>query len=411
MKLAFCRVVVLALAVGFQAIPSAAQDLTPPAPKKMTVHSNILNEDRVVWVRTPRSYDHGNAAFPVLYITDGPGHINEIGSTIDFLVNNNRMPPLIVVGIANTDRTRDLTPTHWNEKDADGKDPNPTSGGGDHFIDFIQKELMPEVEKHYRTSHYRIFAGHSLGGLTAIHILITRPELFQAYIAVSPSLQWDDQHTLHQAQQFFAAQTELNETLFFLRWGTRGNSSIRWGSDLNSAKNRYRACSERFSLGFRAIPRRGSRLHGAPRPLCRTKDNLCRLANAGRSQRRNARRWNFGSGAALSRFIPTVRLRDSDSRDILNNLGYRYLAMKKFDEAIAVFQKNVSLYPGSANVYDSIGEAYETAGKFDLAKENFKKAVEVGTTTSDGNLDQFKNHVKRVEAESKAASEKSSGHK
>ena len=72
MKLAFCRVVVLALAVGFQAIPSAAQDLTPPIPKKMTVHSNILNEDRVVWVRTPHGYEQGNAAFPVLYITDGP---------------------------------------------------------------------------------------------------------------------------------------------------------------------------------------------------------------------------------------------------------------------------------------------------------------------------------------------------
>ena len=411
MKLAFCRLVLLALAVGFQAIPSAAQDLTPPAPKKMTVHSNILNEDRVVWVRTPRSYDHGNAAFPVLYITDGPGHINEIGSTIDFLVNNNRMPPLIVVGIANTDRTRDLTPTHWNEKDADGKDPNPTSGGGDHFIDFIQKELMPEVEKHYRTSHYRIFAGHSLGGLTAIHILITRPELFQAYIAVSPSLQWDDQHTLHQAQQFFAAQTELNETLFF-SLGNEGNTPNPMGDGFEQLQ---KTLTEHAPKGFRwDSARYRDEDHGS---------TVLRAHYAG--LRTIFADWQMPADPNDGMPVGGIsgveqHYRDLSQRygyaipipeNILNNLGYRYLAMKKFDEAIAVFQKNVSLYPGSANVYDSIGEAYETAGKFDLAKENFKKAVEVGTTTSDGNLDQFKNHVKRVEAESKAASEKSSGHK
>src|SRR5579862_2818833 len=196
MKLVFCRLVLLAFAISVQAIPSAAQDLTPPIPKKMTVHSNILNEDRVVWVRTPQSYDHGNAVFPVLYITDGDGHINEIGSTIDFLVNNDRMPPLIVVGITNTDRTRDLTPTRWDMKMPNGTViPNPTSGGADKFLDFIQTELMPEIEKRYPTQPYRVFAGHSLGGLLAIHALITRPNLFNAYIAVSPSLQWDDGKT------------------------------------------------------------------------------------------------------------------------------------------------------------------------------------------------------------------------
>jgi enterochelin esterase-like enzyme len=70
----------------------------------------------------------GKDPLPVLYLTDGPGHINEIGNSIDFLVDNGRMPALIVVGIANTDRTRDLTPTHSDTKDSSGKETLPTSG-------------------------------------------------------------------------------------------------------------------------------------------------------------------------------------------------------------------------------------------------------------------------------------------
>src|SRR5580700_1990918 len=191
------RVVRRLLLAGFSfsilTIAALGQDIAPPIPQKLTVHSNVLNEDRVVWVRTPHGYDQGKDLLPVLYLTDGPGHINEIGSTIDFLVGNNRMPPLIVVGIANTYRTRDLTPTRSDEKAPDGTVAFPTSGGADHFLDFIQSELMPEIDKQYRVAPYRIFSGHSFGGLLAIHILTTRPDMFQAYIAVSPSLQWDNQ--------------------------------------------------------------------------------------------------------------------------------------------------------------------------------------------------------------------------
>jgi predicted alpha/beta superfamily hydrolase len=411
MRLGSCRLLLLAIAVCSSVIPSIAQDLTPPSPKKMTVHSNILNEDRVVWVRTPRSYDRGSAIFPVLYITDGPGHINEIGSTIDFLVDNDRMPALIVVGIANTDRTRDLTPTHWDEKDADGKDPNPTSGGGDHLIDFIQKELMPEVERHYRTSPYRIFAGHSLGGLTAIHILITRPELFQAYIAVSPSLQWDNQHTLHQAQQFFASQTELNKTLFF-SLGNEGNTPNPMGDGFEQLQE---TLTEHAPKGFHWDSARyrdedhGStvlRAHYAGLRTIFADWQMPRDPNDGTP---------IGGLSGLEQHYRDLSQRYGYAIPIpenaLNNLGYRFLGMKKYDDAISIFQKNVGLYPGSANVYDSLGEGYETAGKFDLARENFKKAIEVGTKTSDVNLDQYKDHVKRVDAESKAASDKAASQK
>src|SRR5690349_17961422 len=162
------------LLTGFAlfSVATMAEEIAPPVPQSFTVHSKVLNEDRVIWVRTPRGYDRSTHIYPVIYQTDGPWHVNEIGSSIDFLVTNNRMPPVIVVAIENTDRTRDLTPTH--HKLPEGKtDPFPTAGGADKFLDFIEAELMPEVQKRYRVAPYKIFAGHSLGGLLAIYALIT----------------------------------------------------------------------------------------------------------------------------------------------------------------------------------------------------------------------------------------------
>jgi tetratricopeptide (TPR) repeat protein len=92
--------------------------------------------------------------------------------------------------------------------------------------------------------------------------------------------------------------------------------------------------------------------------------------------------------------------------NLINSLGYRLMADKKFDDAIAVFQRNVQLYPGSANVYDSLGDGYESMGKFDLALQNCQKAVEIGTKTSDKDLDQFKDHLKRVTSTANAKSDK-----
>src|SRR5215468_10543026 len=111
---------------------AAAQNIAPPAPQRFQIHSQVLNEDRVIWVRTPAGYERSKAVYPVVYQTDAPGHINEMGSSADFLVTNDRMPQVIIVAIANTDRTRDLTPTRADEKNPDGTSvPLPTSGGAD----------------------------------------------------------------------------------------------------------------------------------------------------------------------------------------------------------------------------------------------------------------------------------------
>src|SRR5215467_11248978 len=146
------------LAFCLFSIHLAAQDIAPPVPQKLTLHSNILKEDRVVWIRTPQNYEKTQGPFPVLYLADGPTYINLVASTMDFLLLGDRMPPLVIVGIANTDRTRDMMPSHADEKNPDGTvQADPSSGGADHFVDFIQNELMPEIGRRYRVATFKTF--------------------------------------------------------------------------------------------------------------------------------------------------------------------------------------------------------------------------------------------------------------
>src|SRR5678809_1701393 len=182
--------------------------------KRFTIKSTVLGEDRIILVRTPPGYETNKLKYPVLYMTDGDAHMGHTASTIEFLTQNGRIPDLIVVGVTNTDRTRDLTPAKSTDKDAAGNLRSPTSGGADNFLKFFETELIPEVEKQFRVQPYRIFAGHSLGGLFAIHAMITKPGLFNSYVAVSPSLQWENSEALKRAETFLKNQKELKVTLF-----------------------------------------------------------------------------------------------------------------------------------------------------------------------------------------------------
>ena len=130
------------------------------------------------------------------------------------------IPNLIVIGIENTDRTRDLTPTH-SVIDASGKPDTSanafgkTSGGGEKFLQFIRDELMPYVDSHYPTAPYKILYGHSLGGLMAVYCLLHHPAYFNAYIAISPSLQWDNKSLLTNDFGKLDARRYLRRILFF----------------------------------------------------------------------------------------------------------------------------------------------------------------------------------------------------
>lgn len=153
-----------------------------------------LSEKRKLNVYLPPSYDHTDTSthYPVIYLLDGgldEDFIHVVG-VVQFNSFSwvNRLPESIVVGIANTDRERDMTyPTSINSE----KKRHPTTGGSARFISFIEKEVQPYVNQHFRTNTSRTLIGESLAGLLATEILFTHPSLFNKYIIISPSLWWD----------------------------------------------------------------------------------------------------------------------------------------------------------------------------------------------------------------------------
>lgn len=186
-----------------------------------SIHSKILGEQRKIWVYVPNSDDsavYAKQRYPVVYLLDGDAHFFSVAGMIRQLssVNGNTIcPQMIVVGIPNTDRTRDLTPTHL-----DAAPPfmdsaaSKTSGGGEKFISFIEKELILHIDSLYPTEPYRMLIGHSFGGLTVTNTLIHRPRLFNAYVAIDPSMWWDHQKLLHEAKLALAGRDYRGESLY-----------------------------------------------------------------------------------------------------------------------------------------------------------------------------------------------------
>jgi hypothetical protein len=358
---------------------------------RVVIKSVVLGEDRTILVRTPPGYDHDGQRYPVLYLTDGDAHLGHTASTIEFLARSGRMPEMIVVAITNTDRTRDLTPTNASMWRPDGSEMKfPTSGGADRFLKFIETELIPKIEKDYRTQPYRVFAGHSFGGLFAIYALLARPEIFNAYIAASPSMHWDNQLLSRKAEEFFKDRKELNRTLYFTLANEGG--AMREGFDRFKGvlgKNKPKGFEWDSMLmedeDHGSVVMR-SHYHGLRKVFDGwqvTADIAAGGAPAVESHYKQL-------SAKFGYEIPPPEL-------LMNNLGYQLMGEGKTDEAIAVFKSNVERYPHSANVYDSLAEAYEKTGKFDMARPNYEKAVQLGSQNNDPNLQVYKTNFDRVD--------------
>ena len=176
-----------------------------------TLKSEILNEDRTLNIYLPQNFDK-TKSYPIIYLLDGS--MNEdfihVSGLVQFFNLMYSMPETIVVGIANIDRKRDFT-FHTDLKDLQ-KD-YPTTGHSDKFISFLEKELKPYIESQFKTTDRYLF-GQSLGGLLATEILLKKPEMFNNYFIISPSLWWDDESLLKQAPQLLAKIQDTKKFIY-----------------------------------------------------------------------------------------------------------------------------------------------------------------------------------------------------
>ena len=374
-------------------VPAFAQIPQMPAATTLTIKSSVLGEDRRILVRTPAGYDTNKISYPVLYMTDGDAHIAHTSSTAEFLARNGRMSELIVVGIPNTDRGRDLSPSKPSNAGATGAPQFPTAGGADNFLKFIETELIPEIEKRYRVTPYRILAGHSLGGLFVTHAMLSKPELFKSYVAVSPALQWDNQLVVKRAEDFFKNRKELNATFFM----TIGNEPGPIDDGVHQLKQILEKNKvQGFDWELMEMPDED---HGTV--VLRSHYFGLRKVYSGWQMPRDPDTGAIAGGMkALDEHYK--KLTDKFGypiavpENLINQVGYQHLFGEQNDEAIAVFKINVERYPGSANVYDSLAEAYEKTGRIDLATPLYEKAQALGKQNNDPNAALFRTNYERA---------------
>lgn len=187
--------------------PRGGQEVQPlPAPEKITIHSRVLGEDRTLLVWLPEGYEDSSQRYPVLYVLDGEYFFPVAVSAVRFLSElgyeggQHPIPEMIVVGVVNVDRDRDYTPTHAPTQSR-GRLSFPTSGGAGTFEEFLEEELLSLVDARYRTYPHRVLSGWSLGGLFTVYAYLERPHIFSRYLAISPSLWWDDSIVVKQTRR------------------------------------------------------------------------------------------------------------------------------------------------------------------------------------------------------------------
>ncbi len=177
---------------------------------KRIVHSSILNEDRNVHIFLPEGYSHSKYEYPVLYMLYGDAADFHFSTGVVAGLSRMRMiPRMITVAFDLGDARRDLTPT----KSADY---GPTSGGADNLLKYIKDELIPFIEKNYRTAPQRLFWSHSIGGLFGIYVLLKEPDVFHSMLVSSPWMVYDrnQRYILKNTESFLKKRSKQTNFLY-----------------------------------------------------------------------------------------------------------------------------------------------------------------------------------------------------
>lgn len=194
--------------------------VTIPGSELRTISSAIVaGQEYELHIMLPGGYSTQHKKYPVVYLMDSQWDFPLVKSIYGQQYYDGFIPEMIVVGVTwggvkpNPDslRVRDYTPT----KDAG----QPQSGGADQFLQFMEKELFPFVEKNYNAdADNRVLMGCSLGGLFTVYTLFTHPDLFAGYIAASPAIGWDKE-VLYKFEKTFAAQAVARSKKLYLTVG------------------------------------------------------------------------------------------------------------------------------------------------------------------------------------------------
>lgn len=187
--------------------------------KRYKLHSAVLAEERSYWVHLPENYGQDTTrAYPVIYLLDGDSFFHSLVGISKTLASGRgrHLPSCIIVGVLNTDRTRDLTPT----ASAAGRDGKilpgaiPQGGGSEAFSRFLTGELRAIIDSSFRTNGQNMLIGHSYAGLFTLNTFLRHTELFDIYLALDPSLWWDQGKLSLEAAELISGKDFTGKSLY-----------------------------------------------------------------------------------------------------------------------------------------------------------------------------------------------------
>ncbi|HEY4787073.1 MAG TPA: alpha/beta hydrolase-fold protein [Bacteroidales bacterium] len=358
--------------------------------KKIKITSKVLNEDETIFVSLPKKYATSGKSYPVIYILDGSETmISYANGLTKSLSDYEIIPELIIVAIASNDRDRDYTPikpTYFPDFVNVSR-----AGHADQFLSFIEKELFPYVEQNYRTVPFRIFAGHSFGGLCVTYAFVTRNDMFNSYIASSPSISWcfdlvngkynDKIASINvKNKSYFISATENEDSLFiknvysFARiLELQAPPNLHWNCSFVKNEDHLTQVTNGLYCGLRYVykgwkPDFGKMKNGG---LAYIKDFYLNLSNL------------YGY-----EILP--------NENFINALGMEMTRDGKQDEAMKVFTYNTEIHPDCPESYSCLGKGYLQSGNNELAIKNLNKAVELAIRINDRNLERYKSQLEEA---------------
>lgn len=362
-----------------------------------SIYSNILKESRELYIHLPESYDsNSQRKYPVIYVLDGDVLLNAVSTVHDFYWGG-YMPEMIIVGISNkNNRTRDLTTSKIESRR--GTEYNQEHGGANDFIMSIEKELIPYIEKNYPVTSYRTLIGHSYGGLFTINALINHTDLFENYLAIDPSLDWDNQKLLKQSKEVIKSNSLESKSLFITLSGQlhMQNSDITINnvmqdsseytlfarSNIEFFKFAESNKQDKFNIKWKFYK---DDLHGTV-PLPSILDGLVYFFEW--YQMENTDKFN-SFDTPKDELYEIIRYRANKLKshfkyqvppypeDLFNMLGYMNMEMQQLEKAEMYLELCIEYYPESTNAYDSMAEYYASQNDFENAIKNVAKAFEI----------------------------------
>nr|WP_156503611.1 alpha/beta hydrolase-fold protein [Pseudoalteromonas gelatinilytica] len=347
--------------------PAADDAVTHYSQHTHTIESSNLSEQRTVVVQLPKSYQtQPNKRYPVIYRLDGAGNLPLINAVLERLQQDDQAPEVIVVAIESTNRLRDFYPTVNKEPQG----PVGEGGGAAKFLAFVEQELMPLVNKQYRTHDYRVIAGASAAGVLALYAMQAEPELFQAHIAYSPAVWWNYGAPAKSLNTFVTKAKSINSYVYMNIGEEAGIMRERYDDMQQTLQN-----SKVQNLRFKSDAFAG------------VSHNLTSAAGA----------FNAYHGLFLSKHMPLSALGDDVSSidayyqrlsqqwgeqiappdRAVRLLGYSLTDNQQFERAIEVFKYNIKNYPKSVYALSALSYGYEMQGNTRQALIQIEAAIAV----------------------------------